>query len=47
MQKADGLLMIYFGCVVSLWFELFASSARAGGCLVAGCAGCPEGASEK
>lgn len=29
MQKADGLLMIYFGCIVSVWFELFSSSARA------------------
>ena len=31
--------MFYFGCVVSVWFELVASSARAGGCLVGGCDG--------
>lgn len=31
--------MIYFSCVVSVWFELVASSARAGGCLVGGCDG--------
>ena len=47
MQKADGLKIPYFGCVVSVCFELFASTARAGGCLEGGCDGCPYGASEK
>lgn len=47
MQKADGLLIIYFGGVISVWFELVAFSARAGGCLVGECDGCPFGASEK
>jgi hypothetical protein len=47
MQKADGLLLIYFGGVVSVLFELVASSARAGGCLEGGCDMRPSGASTK
>ena len=31
--------MFYFGCVVSVWFEFIASSARTGGCLERGCDG--------
>ncbi len=39
MQKVDGRLLFCFGCVVPVWFELVASSARAGGCLEGGCDG--------